>query len=689
MKRPELLAPVASAEMLTAALRTGADAVYLGIGKFNARQHANDFGSMTLADIVRECHLRGVAVHLALNTLVRQEEFADALACAKEACACGVDALIVQDLGLATAIHAAAPEMTLHASTQCSCHTPSGVRALSSLGFERVVLSRELSAEEIAACVGQGAEIEAFIHGALCMSVSGQCYFSAMLGGRSGNRGLCAQTCRLPFVPSDVGNRAVEGKHAALSLKDMSLLDRITTMAELGVDSCKIEGRRKRPEYVAAACTAYRMALDGEEIPETLKNDLQSVFSRSGFTDGYYTGRRKEMFGTRRKEDVTAASSALSRLQALYRAELPRVEIAFALALAADAPAQLTVTDHNGNTATVTGEIPSVSDHPMSEERIRQQLSKTGGTPYRLTALTVKTETGLTMAASALNALRRAALERLSALRSELHPIEWNGTPTLPTAARSRKEEWWARFSDAEQVTEAAIGEIDRAFLPLDTDAEVLRRLANTVAIGVEIPRALWGMEETVRVRLAEAKAAGATCALCGNVGAIPLAVEAGLQPIGGFGLNVTNTASLAAYCRVGLAAATLSQELTLAQMRHDWDGTVGALVYGRQPLMLVRNCPRRETRGCDGCNGHNGALTDRLGVSFPLECHRKTQVEVLNSAPLWWADKLDELPPLDFRLLHFTDESPETVASVLHTYRHGGPNPKQITRGLYRRGVE
>ena len=689
MPRPELLAPVASAEMLTAALRTGADAVYLGIGKFNARQHANDFGSMTLADIVRECHLRGVAVHLALNTLVRQEEMTAALATATEACACGVDALIVQDLGLAAAIREAAPEMTLHASTQCSCHTPAGVRALAALGFDRVVLSRELSKEEIAACVGQGAETEVFIHGALCMSVSGQCYFSAMLGSRSGNRGLCAQTCRLPFTPDESAGRACEGQHAALSLKDLSLLHRVTELAELGVDSCKIEGRRKRPEYVAAACTAYRMALDGENVPETLKNDLQSVFSRSGFTDGYYSGNRKEMFGTRRKEDVTAGSGVHSGLQSLYRNEFSRVPVRFALTLAEGQPSLLTATDADGHTVTVTGDVPQISDRPMSADRVGQQLGKTGGTPYKLTYLTADIAEGLTLPSSALNALRRAALASLSEERSKLRPVTWRCEPTLPAADRPRKGEWWLRLSDASQMTAAVTALADRVFFPLDTDPLLLQQWSQQLPVGVEIPRALWGMEDTVRCRLAEAKSAGAICALCGNIGAIPLAVEAGLQPIGGFGLNVTNTGTLAAYQRLGLVAATLSQELTWTQMRQPWDGEIGALVYGRQPLMLVRNCPRRETRGCDGCDGHTGALVDRLGVRFPLECTSKTQVEVLNSAPLWWADKLSELPPLDFRLLHFTDETPAEVAQILHTYREGGPNPPQITRGLYRRGVE
>ena len=688
MKRPEILAPVASCEMLQAAFRAGADAVYLGIGKFNARQHANDFGTMTLADIVRECHVRGVAVHLALNTLVRQEEFPAAIAAAKQACDCGVDALIVQDLGLAAAIRCAAPDMTLHASTQCSCHTPAGVDALGKLGFSRVVLAREMSRDEISECVGRGVEIEVFAHGALCMCVSGQCYFSAMLGRRSGNRGLCAQTCRLPFAPADKCDKAIEGRDAALSLRDLALYPYVQELAALGVDSLKIEGRRKRPEYVAATSAVYSTVADGNPPDGQLKDDLQSVFSRSGFTDGYYTGRRNAMFGVRRKEDVTAATGAIGRLQQLMRNERPRVPVTMTLSLTAGQPAVLTVVDTDGNCATVYGEVPLESERPLGTERIAQQLSKTGGTPYHTDGVEIENIDGLSLPVAAINALRRNALDALTALRGNAQPVNWQ-QPTLPIGNTTERDEmWWVRLSDAGQMTET-VAHAARVFFPLDTDPEILRTWADKTAVGVEIPRAMWGMEAEIRQRLTEAKTAGAVAALCGNIGAIPLCIEAGLEPIGGFGLNVANTGTAAALSSLGMAAVTLSQELTFSQMRQAWPGKVGALVYGRQPLMLVRACPRQGAVGCKGCDGKNGAIVDRMGVRFPLECHRKAAVEVLNSAPLWWADKQEELPPLDFKLLHFTTETAEEVDRVLNAYWHGGPNPKQITRGLYRRGVE
>lgn len=688
MKRPEILAPVASVEMLEAAFRAGADAVYLGIGKFNARQHANNFGTMTLADVVRECHVRGVAVHLALNTLVRQEELPAALDAAKEACECGVDALIVQDLGLAAAIRQAAPSMPLHASTQCSCHTPAGVEALAALGFSRVVLARELSHDEIAACVGHGAEIEVFAHGALCMCVSGQCYFSAMLGGRSGNRGLCAQTCRLPFAPADKRDKAIEGEDAVLSLRDLALYPHVQELAELGVDSLKIEGRRKRPEYVAAACAVYATAADGRQPNESLRNDLQSVFSRSGFTDGYYTARRTGLFGVRRKEDVVAATGALGRLSQLTRKERARVPVHLSLTMKPEQPATLTATDTAWNSVTVSGEVPTADEQPLTLERITQQLGKMGGTPYYLGSVQVVTGNGLTLSVAAINALRREALDALTAVRGNSRPVGWQ-TPALPEGnAVNRDEKWWVRLADAGQMTDALTA-ADRVFFPLDTDPEILRTWATKTTVGVEIPRAMWSMESDIRRYLAGAKAAGAVAALCGNIGAIPLCTEAGLEPVGSFGLNVTNTGTAAALGSLGVTSLTLSQELTFSQMRQPWPGRIGALVYGRQPLMLVRACPRQGAVGCKGCDGKTGAVVDRMGVRFPLECHRKTAVEILNSAPLWWADKQAELPPLDFKLLHFTTESAEETARVWQTYRRGGPAPRQITRGLYRRGVE
>ena len=686
-----MLAPAGSTESLIAAVRCGAAAVYLGLSEFNARRAAHNFTEDELAEAVAYCHARGVKVHLALNTLVRDDEMADALRVAETACRLGVDALIVQDLGLARCIRAAAPTMPLHASTQLSCHTPAGVDFLRDAGFSRVVLSREMSREEIAACAGRGVELEVFVHGALCMSVSGQCYFSAMLGRRSGNRGACAQTCRLPFAPADKSGKPCPPDEAALSLKDNCLVDYIAELETLGVTSLKIEGRMKRPEYVAAASAVYSAAARGETVdPDTL-DALKKVFSRTGFTDGYYTHRLGgEMFGTRRKEDVTAAAGVLGALARLYNKETPLVPVTMDFAAREDA-CTLTVTDEDGHRVQVTadGAEPAIN-RPLDPARAEEQLNKTGGTPFYTTAIEVTIDEGLTLPMARLNQLRREALETLLVQRAETAPIPFDNSaiPSSPAGKRPTKTAWFIRLASAEQYTDALRPHL--VFLPLDTPTDTIRALtAAGQKVGVDIPRGMFGREDAIAASLRAAAEAGAVAALCGNIGVVPLAKAAGLSSIGGFGLNVMNKQALSFYKGVCLAAATLSMELTFPQIQAFGEPPlpVGILLYGRQPLMLTRNCPRKSALGsCAECR-HQG-LTDRTGAQFPVMCAGGC-TEVLNTVPLYWGDKLHEVPHAAFYLFHFTTETSDEVVAVLTAYQNGSTPPPAITRGLYRRGVE
>lgn len=683
--RPEVLAPAGSPEALAAALRCGADAVYLGASAFNARRNAHNFDEEALARAVADCHLRGAKLHLTLNTLIRADELTDAMALAEHACALGVDALIVQDMGLARLLHAAAPTMPLHASTQLSCHTPAGVRELRDCGFSRVVLAREMSREEITACANLGCELEVFVHGALCMSVSGQCYLSAMLGGRSGNRGLCAQPCRLPFCPS---GGAPARDNYGLSLRDLSLLAHVAELAEAGISSFKIEGRMKRPEYVAAATTLFAAAVRGEQAADISLQDLQSVFSRSGFTDGYYAKQRgAAMFGIRRKEDVEAAAPVLKRLRRLYDGETPRVPVSLSLRLAAGEPAALTACDRDGHTAMATGSIPEPALHQSPDPaRVEQQLRKTGGTPFMVEQVTLSLEEGLYLPAAVLNALRREALENLSRLRSAPAPIPFSpAVPPVPQPQPPALPRLLARLASAAQWS-PPLSEKALCFFPLSE----LRDIPESIDFGVEIPRAMFGQEADIRRLLAVAADRGARYALCGNIGALPLARETGLLPIGGFGLNLTNREAVAAYAACGLVAATLSMELTFRQLSFAADCPIptGLLAYGRQPLMLTRNCPRRCGGGrCDDCRPEDG-MADRRGIVFPTACSG-AGTELLNTVPLYWADRLAELPPVDFLLLHFTTETAVEAAVLAESYRSGGSARDSITRGLYRRGVD
>ncbi len=674
----ELLAPAGSWEAMTAAVRAGADAVYLGLGAFNARRHAAGFSldpteERSLFAAVGYCHARGVAVHGALNVLVSDRELPRALETARIAAAAGVDALILQDRGLARMIRAMAPAMPLHASTQLSCHTPAGVDQLRKDGFSRVVLAREMTEEEIAACTRRGCEIEVFVHGALCMSVSGQCELSALLGGRSGNRGMCAQPCRLPFG----AGHAPKGE-AALSLKDCSLLGHVGRLHAIGVDSLKIEGRMKRPEYVAAATAAFRRLLDGEDPDTQLEADLQAVFSRSGFTDGYFTGQRDAaMFGVRRHEDVTASDAGVfTRLSRLYERERPSVAVTAALTVKADTPAALTLSDGT-HTVTVTGEIPvSAHTRPLTALRAEEQLKKTGGTPVWVSAAVCDIQEGLTLPLSAVNALRRQGVEALLARRGErLSPPFGAEPPQTRPLPEGLLRGLVARVADERQLSVGA----DHWVVPLGCCPSV-------ASWGVEIPRGLFGREASVLGALREAKARGAAFALCGNIGAVPLAIQAGLPPVAGWSLHITNGQSLTAAAESGIQAAVMSFELTLPALGFaKGGGCTGLFAYGRQPLMLMRNCPVSGAGGCARCQGQ-GSLTDRKGVTFPVTCGGGC-AELLNSVPLYLADRPDVLNGWAFRYLHFTDETPQRVAQVLEEYRKGGTPPRLFTRGLYDKG--
>ncbi len=667
----ELLAPAGSWESMVAAVRTGADAVYLGAGQFNARRHAQNFSiqdtsdaTPSLAQAVAFCHARDVKVYLTLNTLVRDRELPDALHLAKSACECGVDALILQDRGLARVLRQYAPQMPLHASTQLSCHTPAGVRQLRDLGFQRVVLAREMTKDEIAQCTELGCELEVFVHGALCMSVSGQCEFSAMLGSRSGNRGLCAQPCRLPFA---VGHRPAEDE-AVLSLKDNSLYDHVPTLQEMGIASLKIEGRMKRPEYVAAATAVLRDLLDGKKPDEQVKADLRAVFSRSGFTDGYFTGVRDgDMFGSRRAEDI-APQAVLNRLAQLYTRE--RQSVPVTLSLKAN-PLTLTATDEKGHTVTVADPYTPTMDNALDSDRLAMQLQKTGGTPFTATATAEPAAVPL----SAVNALRRRALEALYEKRTAPTAIPFTETPlSKPAFSDSILSGLVARVESVTQIN----GEADAWIVPLG-------KTPNVPYWGVEIPRGIFGREETVRKQLQRAAKAGAAFALCNTVGAIPLCKEAGLRPVAGPFYHITNAESLAAAVEDGAEAAILSFELTFPQMQFA-GSRCGIFAYGRQPLMLFRNCPVSASVGCLSCGG-NSVVVDRRGTEFPIRCAGECS-ELLNAVPLYLADRLAQLPPHAFLYLHFTDEAPARVLRVLDQYRNGGKPPAHYTRGLYKRGV-
>lgn len=675
----EVLAPAGSPEAAKAAVRGGADAIYLGYGDFNARRNAKNFTKEELRETVAYCHQNRVAVFAALNTLVFPGEETRALDTARELAEAGVDAFILQDLGLARLLQKQLPQIPLHASTQLSVHNMAGAAFLREAGFTRVVLAREMSLEEIEAVhkALPELELEVFVHGALCMSVSGQCYFSAALGGRSGNRGLCAQTCRLPF--------AAAGRSHGLSLKDMSYVTHLPALLAAGVTSLKIEGRMKRPEYVAIASLAVRQAVDGLPADPEVHRLLRNAFSRSGFTDGYLTGRRGGgMFGMRTREDTADTAEALRRINALTRNVYPRLPLNLTLTAKAGQPLVLTVKDLvSGQQVTVTGDAPEPAVREGELSRVKEALSRLGGTPYRAETVTVEGDDGLFLPVSALNDLRRRAIDGL--VFEKPMPVRGDG------AGRSEPpEEVCPDTVIRAEAPSALPSPLPRGYegsglwFPLSS---VLRE-EETVAllvkeghkVAVELPRFLPVDREAATVdQLVRLRKAGVTAGVCGNVGHIPLVKAAGLVPVGGFGLNVTNGQTDAFFRERGVAVRTVSFERPAGKSLFT-PGENLSMVYGRFPLMLTRNCPLSGERGCLDCRhaGRGGRLTDRKGESFPVVC-RGGHAEVLNSRPLWLGDR--ELP--FHKLFYFTVERAQEAARVLTGYREGRPSPVPFTRGM------
>lgn len=684
-KHAEILAPAGGEAQLRAAVLCGADAVYLGLRGFNARAGAENFDENTLPQTVGWCHARGVRVYVTLNTLVTDRELPQWLHSLDAVAAAGVDGVLVQDLGLAKIIRQRYPTLPLHASTQMTIHNLAGARLLEEMGFAQVVLARELSKEEIAAiCAGTSMRCEVFVHGALCMSVSGQCYLSSVLGERSGNRGRCAQPCRLDFKS--------HGRGYALSLKDLTLTDRLRELEALGVASFKIEGRLKRPEYVAAAVTACRQSLAGE-APDL--ETLQSVFSRSGFTDGYYTARRDlTMFGTRTREDAAAAAEVLGKLSALTRNEVGRLPVDMVLTMAPGEPATLAVTDGT-HRVEVAGEVPQTAlTRPTDEELARRALEKCGGTPFYLQNLTCHIGEGLMLPLSALNRLRAAALTALAEARSVVVPYPQAPAAAGEPAGRARPTgapRLGCRLAAAAQATPAIRRGAGRLSLPLHELAERPELLETGAERWVaELPAfCAPQQEEAVMRALRKLKEQGLTAALCGNLGSLLMAREAGLRIIGDYGLNIINSPAAQQAAALGCDEITLSFECERNAARNIHSPVpIGVIAYGRLPLMLLRNCPGKTAAGCGDCRGINH-ITDRRGEDFPLQCQNRQYTHLLNPRPLFLSDRLPEWDFCDFLTLRFTTETPAECDEVLKMYQTGAAPAGPFTRGLYYRTLK
>lgn len=681
--RIEILSPAGGFDSVIAAVHSGADAVYIGSKAFSARASAHNFDDDELRECVRYCHQRGVKVHLALNTLIFDDEMPQALELVKTAAKADIDALIIQDLGLVSLIRQMVPDLPLHASTQLTVHTPYGARALYEMGFERVVLSRELSLSEIKKIreAVPEVELEVFVHGALCMCVSGQCYFSAMLGGRSANRGMCAQPCRLPM--------RYGGNDHALSLKDNGSLLYLQKLQEMGIASAKIEGRMKRPEYVAAATLAAREARDLGIITEAAANRLQSVFSRTGFTDGYLRGELGEkMFGYRQKSDVMSADSKLLKeIRTLYKDEYQRIPLDLRFEARVGEKMRLIVSDGTHTVDLESDEAVEKAVHlPLSEERAAQSLCKTGGTAYFIEHITTEIAPDAAASAASLNALRRKALEKLDLSREICHNYK-----ILPIDL-SKSLDTEEQFSDDDRAVVRTLDFPDDLrrmktifvdLFGLSDERKLSQRIKEGYPIGAEVPRVTFGSEDEVVDRLKALKEQGVQHLLAHNIAAVYIGKMLGYTVHAGFGMNIVNSYTLKWAADYGVASAQLNIEADLKRINKIHQSIPVAVIrYGYLPLMITRNHPAGKS-----CK-NNAYLQDRKNESFPV-LDRQGYSEIYNCVPVVLPKKeypTDKKVMSDY--LFTVDNSVENMEKTLEKLRENQGFERK-THGLYLRGVK
>lgn len=688
-KTMELLAPAGGVKELKAAVQSGADAVYIGAASFSARAGADNFTQDVMREAVGYAHAYGVKVHCAINTLIKESELQEAIDTAISANECGVDAIIIQDIGLASHIKRVLPDMELHASTQMTVTSLEGVRYLEEKGFSRVVLARELSLEEIEYIAKNAkAEIEVFVHGAICMSYSGQCLMSSILGGRSGNRGRCAQPCRLPYDLVERDKVCESGY--ILSPKDMALIKHLPKLKKAGVASLKIEGRLKSAEYVSAVVGVYRKYLDNpQKVKDEDLTELKNAFSRSGFTDGYLTANLgKEMMS--HKNPANNSGSTYTD-EAKMRAEgklVKKLPIDIYASLKEDDVFRVTGYGKDGICAVCEGTVKSEKavNRPMDSERIEQQIRKLGDTPFAVDSITVDVDDGITVPIKEINEVRRRLCDELwseisktESKRVNSVPLEFqvnNSSPKIYLSAEVRTKE------QGEAVLKT--GGVKRIYASPDVAAELLKICKDTEIVS-KTSEIL--SDEDIKTDTVSVSSPGA------------IYRYGKMAKYGEWRLNVYNSLTAAEFS--SLKCITLSPELTLAEIKeirgHIKGVETEVIGYGHIPLMLMKNCPVKAMGRCQ-----KGKciykLRDRKGMEFPIVCTKGCRAVLLNSKPIYTADITDDIikTKINCIRLNFTVENPNECGKIINVYRAAtaGENvPKMqentFTRGHLRRGVK
>lgn len=693
----ELLSPAGSPEAVIAAVSNGADAIYIGFGTVNARRNAKNFTEDEFEATVRYCRVRGSKVYVTMNTLVGDREFGEATRLAKLSSDLGADALIVQDVGLARVLRTILPDMPLHASTQMSIHNLAGVEAAEELGFSRIVLARELSLDAISFINSRTSiETEVFAHGALCFCHSGQCYLSSLIGRRSGNRGVCAQPCRLQY---SMGGRKDD---YPMSLKDNCLVEHLEALESAGVSCLKIEGRMRRPEYTAIVTDIYSRAIKNRKQPTAEEMEqLEQAFSRQGFTDGYLIGDIDSgMFGVREEQEREPTKLFADVKRSYSSTELRRVPVKFFALIKREEPARFAIEDADGNCITVDGPVPEASvTQELTEQALEEQLYKTGGTPYACSQVTASIDRGLYLPAAALNEMRRLLISRLTE-RRKLPPARHTAHMPHPPVDFSvaEKPETIFQFTSAEQMTQTmAEYRPGRVYVPIELLSEnfgcVLPFIDNGALPVAVLPRVITDAEYAeVYSMLVRLRNAGVQEALIGNLGQIKLARKAGCFIRGDFGLNAFNAYSLEILAKAGFMSATMSFELRLKQIADMLKPLDTELIaYGRLPLMITDHCLMKNSAGRCVCSS-DGQLSDRQGAVFPVLKSFGCRNTIYNSKKLFLADKRGDYEKINLHSIRlmFTTESARECETVAASYAGKSDyRPNGLTRGLYYRGVE
>lgn len=685
----EILAPCGSYESLIAAIRLGADAVYVGSKAFSARQNAKNFDRDELRSAAIECHKHGVKIYQAINTVVLDSQMNELLNELQFACEIGIDGLITQDLSLVTLIKEICPEMPIHASTQMTLHTKNGVLFAHELGFCRVVVSREISKDVLTELCKLDIEIEAFVHGALCMSVSGECYLSAMIGSRSANRGLCAGACRLPFSAEKNKNEY------ALSLKDMSYIEHLHELKNIGVSSFKIEGRMKRPEYTAAAVHECKKALEGKPPDMEL---LKSVFSRSGFTDGYFTSQLgKDMFGVRQRENIISANDVLPKIRGLYKNEVKKYKIDFDIEIQLNRPIILRA-KADGCKAVIKGEPPqSAINKSIDFEAVLKQLSKLGGSQYELDNLTCNIDNGVMVPASILNKLRRDAVSEIDNAickkNTKIIPFDKEKSKRIISGLTSLSAEVIKEpkirisISKTDVLKDIDLSDIELVIIPMSEIVNLTSKYNNLKdKLCISLPRYMHN-EQKVIDNIKTLKNNGFFNFEATNPAHLKILNDLGLEIHTGFGFNITNSLALDVLSKYNVSDAVVSFELKAGEInRLKSTLNIGIISYGKLPLMLCVNCPIKSSIGCKNCRGY---LSDRTGRKFKIRCNKEYKYyEMLNSDVLYLADKMNEFKNISFHTLCFNEESGKEINDIIELYKNKSSYNDTFTRGLYFRGI-